>query len=176
MSNKKFMAIVAFAVTLACGVNTAYTVGKKSSYSGKGPVSSLPAKDTPLCPSCREVRLSPVKRMALVTIPMVCPNCKNVITEIAVHRCDKCGEDILACVLCQKASDGLKASTMISKCPRCKLIRSRLITGKALAKWKMKCQNCKHKLQEWFIQHCNTCDTDFLSCPNCKKEQERFQK
>lgn len=174
------MGIIIFAVTLVsamvCEVNFAYAGEEIYKHNEKGLASEHPAKETPICPSCKEARLSPEKGRTLATMPMVCPDCKNEISEFAVHHCDKCGKDILACVLCQKASAELKASTMISKCPRCKRVRSRLIKEKALVRWKIKCPNCKHKLQEWFIQHCNTCDVDFLACPNCKKEQEKFQK
>lgn len=178
MSNKKFIPIVVVTLVsiIAFGVNFAYPGEEIYKQSERGLASGLHAKETPICPSCKEMRLSPEKGRILATMPMVCPDCKNEISEFAVHHCEKCGKDILACVLCQKASVELKASTMISKCLRCKRVRSRFIKDTALAKWKMKCPNCKHKLQEWFIQHCNTCDVDFLACPNCKKEQEKFQK
>ena len=103
-------------------------------------------------------------------------DCKNEIGELAVHHCDKCGKDVLACVMCQKTSAELKASTMEGKCPKCKEVRVRAIKGKTFAKWEMKCPDCKHKTQEWLVQHCDKCDVEFLACPICKKEQEKGKK
>ncbi|MBI2556518.1 MAG: hypothetical protein HYW13_03710, partial [Planctomycetes bacterium] len=85
-------------------------------------------------------------------------------------------KDVLACVMCQKASAELKASTMEGKCPKCKEVRVRAIKGKTFAKWEMKCPDCKKNLQEWLTQHCDKCDVDFLACPICKKEQEKGKK
>lgn len=53
-------------------------------------------------PTCKEVRLSPEKGRTLAKMPMVCSGCKNEIGEVAVHRCDKCGKDVMACVMCKK--------------------------------------------------------------------------
>lgn len=178
MSNKKSMGIVAVTLVsvMVFGVNFADAGEEAYKQSERGLASGQPAKEAPICPSCKEMRLSPEKGRVLAAIPMVCPDCKNEISGLTVHYCDKCGKDVLVCELCQKASAGLKALTMISKCPRCKRVRSRFIREKALAKWKIKCLICRHKLQEWFIQHCDICDVDFLACLNCKKEQEKFQK
>lgn len=129
-----------------------------------------------VCPSCKEVRISPVKGKTLATMSMVCPNCKNEISEVAVHHCDKCGNDVLTCVLCKKASAELKASTMKAKCPKCKEVRVRPIKGKALAQWEMKCPDCKKKTKEMLIEHCDECGVDFLVCPICKKEEMKEKK
>lgn len=49
------------------------------------------------CPQCKEVRMSPEKGKTLAKMPMVCPDCKNEISELAVHHCDVCGKDVLVC-------------------------------------------------------------------------------
>ncbi|TVL96441.1 MAG: hypothetical protein CV087_23735 [Candidatus Brocadia sp. WS118] len=123
-----------------------------------------------VCPSCKQVRVSPVKGKTLATMPMVCPDCKHEIGELSVHHCDSCGKDVLSCVMCQKASAELK---MEAKCPKCKEVRVRPIKGHTLAKWEMKCPDCKHKTKEWEVQHCDKCDIDFLACPLCQKEQAK---
>ncbi|BBO17669.1 conserved hypothetical protein [Candidatus Brocadia pituitae] len=126
-----------------------------------------------VCPSCKQVRVSPVKGKTLATMPMVCPDCKHEIGELSVHHCDSCGKDVLSCVMCQKASAELK---MEAKCPKCKEVRVRPIKGHTLAKWEMKCPDCKHKTKEWDVQHCDKCDVDFLACPLCEKEQAKSKK
>jgi len=180
MLNKKFVGIVSFTVisvsVMMWGDNFAYAQEETHKHSEKALAPEHPIVEEFICPSCKEVRVSPEKGRTLAAMPMVCPDCKNEITELAVHYCDKCGKDVLVCVLCQKATAELKAATMQGKCPKCKEVRTRPIKGKTLAKWEMKCPDCKKKTQEWFIQHCDTCDVDFLACPICKKEQEKAKK
>lgn len=132
--------------------------------------------ELPMCPFCKKVHVSPEKEKALAAKNIVCPNCKSEVTALEVHHCDKCGKDVFVCAMCQKASAGLKAETMIGKCPKCKKVLSRYVKGKVLATWEIKCLDCRMKSHEWLIQHCKTCDIDFLACPICEKEQERFQK
>ncbi|GAB63217.1 MAG: hypothetical protein DWB56_03860 [Candidatus Jettenia sp.] len=132
-------------------------------------------EETLICPSCKEKSLSPGKRGLLLPKTMVCPECKNEVSGDAVHHCDKCGKDVLVCPACRKASAELDATTMESKCPKCKLVRSRPIKGKAYhpVEWKMKCPDCKQKPEEMIIQHCDTCGEDFLACSICKAQQEK---
>ena len=141
-------------------------------HSEKALAPEHPTVEQPMCPNCKDVRVSPEKGRTLAAQVMVCPDCKNEISELAVHHCDKCGQDVLVCVMCQKAAAELKAATMEGKCPKCKEMRVRPIKGKTLAKWEMKCPDCKKKSQEWLIQHCDKCDVDFIACPICKKQQE----
>ena len=180
MLNKKCVGI-AFFVVISVSViiwegNFAYAQEETHKHSEKALAPKHKTVEPPMCPTCKEVRLSPVKGKTLAAMPMVCPDCKNEIGEVAVHHCDKCEKDVLACVICQSTSAELKAATMEGKCPKCKEVRVRPIKGKTLATWEMKCQDCKQKIEEWLIQHCDTCDVDFLACPICKKKQEKFQK
>lgn len=124
-----------------------------------------------VCPSCKEVRVSPEKGKTLAAMRMVCPDCKNEIGEFSVHHCDHCGTDVLVCPKCIAAAAELKAATMEGKCPKCKQVRRRPIKGKALAGWEMKCPDCKKKSKEMLIEHCDECGADFLACPICLKEQ-----
>lgn len=130
--------------------------------------------ETPMCPSCKEVRVSPIKGKTLSSMMMVCPECKGETTEFAVHHCDKCGKDVLVCTLCNKAAaEGYSALMEESKCPKCKEVRTRPVKGRTLATWDMKCPDCKKKLSAWDIQHCDKCNIDYIACPLCKKEHEK---
>ncbi|MFN3533005.1 MAG: hypothetical protein ACK41Q_10910 [Candidatus Brocadia sp.] len=60
----------------------------------------------------------------------------------------------------------LKAAVREAECQKCKEVRARPVKGKTLATWEMKCPDCKHKPREWLIQHCDTCDADFIACPH----------
>lgn len=180
MLHNKFVGFVAFAamsisVVIGCG-NFAYAEEETHKHSEKALAPEHSTVEPPMCPSCKEARLSPEKGKTLAAMDMVCPDCKNAVSEFAVHHCDKCGNDALVCVLCQKASAELKAATMEAKCPKCKELRVRPVKGKTFAKNEMKCPDCKHKTQEWLTQHCDKCDADFLACPLCKKEQEKAKK
>ena len=141
-------------------------------HSEKGLTPEHKTVEPPICPACKNVRVRPIEGKTLATMPMVCLDCKNEISEVAVHHCDKCGKDVLACVMCQKTSAELKAAIKEAECPKCKEVRVRPIKGKTLAKLEMKCPDCKHKSQEWLVQHCDTCDADFISCPICKRAAE----
>lgn len=180
MLNKKVLGIVVSAVmavsVMMLANNFSYAEEETHKHSEKGLAPVHPTVEPPMCPTCKNVRLSPEKGRTLAAMPMVCPDCKNEIGELAVHHCDKCGKDVMVCVVCQSAAAELQATTMEAKCPQCKEVRTRPIKGQALARKEMKCPDCKHKTQEWYIQHCDTCKTDFLSCPICKKEQEKSKK
>ena len=177
MLNKIFMGIVAFAITsisvTMCGGNFAYADEETHKHSEKGLAPEHKTVEPPMCPTCKDVLVRPIKGQTLAIMPMVCPDCKNDISGLAVHHCDKCGKDVIACVVCQSTSAELKAATMKERCPKCKEVRIRPIKGKTLAKWEMQCPDCKHNVQEWLVQHCDTCDVNFLACPICKKEQEK---
>lgn len=177
MLNKIFVGIIVSAVTsismVLWGGNFVYSAEEKHKHTEKGLAPEHRTIEPPMCPSCKEARLSPEKGRTLAKKPMVCPGCKNEIGEVAVHRCDKCGKDVLACVLCKSASEELKAETMANKCPKCKTVRARPIKGKTLAMWEMECPDCKHMTQELFLQHCDECATEFLACPICKSEQDK---
>ena len=179
MLNKKFLGIVISAiacVTILWGSNFAYAEEETHKHREKGLSPEHRTVEPSMCPTCKAVRLKPQKGKTLAAMSMVCPDCKNEIGEVAVHHCDKCGKDVLACVVCQSTSAELKMATMEARCPKCKEVRVRPVKGKTLAKWEMKCPDCKHKRQEWLVQHCDTCDVNFLSCPICKKEQEKRAK
>ena len=145
-------------------------------HSEKGLAPVHPSYEPPMCPDCKEVRVGPEKGRTLAKMTMACPSCKNEISEFAVHHCDKCGKDFKVCVICGAASAEFQSATMEAKCPKCKEVRVRGIKGQTLAKKEMKCPDCKHKTQEWLVQHCDKCDADFLACPICKKEQEKAGK
>lgn len=123
----------------------------------------------PECPSCKEVRLGPEKGRVPAKMGMFCPECKNEISELSVHKCDKCGEEALTCVLCNRASAALEAESVKAECPQCKEVRTRPIKGLSYAKMKMKCEHCNKEPEEWLIEHCDKCDKDFLLCQTCKK-------
>lgn len=180
MLNKKFVGIVSFAVisvsVMILGGNFVYAEEETHKHSEKALAPEHKTVEPPMCPTCKQVRLSPVKGKTLAAMPMVCPDCKNEIGEVAVHHCDKCGKDALACVICQSTSAELKAATMEGKCPKCKEVRVRPIKGKTLAKWEMQCPDCKKTSKEWLVEHCDKCGVDFLVCPICKKEQEKLTK
>lgn len=128
--------------------------------------------DHPKCPMCKSERLSPEKGRTLSKMAMVCPDCKNEVSEMAVHHCDQCGKDVLICTMCKKATSDLKVETPEAKCPKCNETRSRPIKGTTYAKWEMKCPDCKKDSKEWHIQHCEKCGIDFLSCPICEKQEK----
>ena len=180
MANKKIFRIVVsgvlYASIMAVAVSLVYAEDTTHKHSEKALAPEHKTVEPPMCPTCKDVRASPMKGHTLAAMRMVCPGCKNEIGELAVHHCDKCGKDVLVCVMCQKAASELKAATMEGKCPKCKEVRVRPIKGKTLAKWEMKCPDCKQKTKEWNIQHCDKCDADFLACPLCQKQQEKSKK
>lgn len=104
------------------------------------PLAEHSTTEPPMCPFCKKVHVSPEKETTLAAKNIVCPDCKSEVTALEVHHCDTCGKDVLICAMCQKASAGLKAKTMIGKCPKCKKVLSRYVKGKVLATWKMKCR------------------------------------
>lgn len=181
MLQKRFLGVVAAAVTsvslLVCG--GAFTYADETQpqevhkHSEKALAPEHATVEQPMCPHCKDVRVSPEKGRTLAAQVMVCPDCKNEVGELAVHHCDKCGKDVLSCVMCQKASAELKAATREGECPKCKQVRVRGVKGKTLARWEMKCPDCKKKSHEWLVQHCESCDVDFLACQICKKEQKK---
>ena len=186
MLNRNVFGIVAYVVT---GIILIMVVGnfayaKEEEHKHKVPHKHIEAAspsekatmEYPVCPYCKEVRLTPnTKRGVVSAKKMVCPHCKGEVNELAAHYCDKCGKDVMVCVLCQKASVDLKPAIMEGKCPKCKEVSIRRIKGNLLTppKTKMKCPDCKKKQEEWLIQHCDTCDIDFMACPLCEKEQEK---
>ena len=180
MLYRSFVGIVLASVASACIMLLvspfAYAEQEKKEHAEEVTGRKLPGEVFPMCPTCKNVPLGAQKGKTLAPMGMVCPDCKNEIGELAVHHCDKCGQDVLACVMCKKASADLKAATMEGKCPKCKEVLTRPIKGRTIAKWVMKCPDCKKKSQEWLTQHCDTCDVDFLACPICKKEQEKGKK
>ncbi len=180
MLRDKFFGIVVSAVmsvsTMAWVGNLACAEEETHKHSEKALAPEHPTVEEFVCPSCKEVRLSPEKGKTLAAKVMVCPDCKNEIGEFSVHRCDTCGKDVLACVMCKRAAAELKAATMEGKCPKCKEVRRRPVKGKALAGWEMKCPDCKKKTKEMLIQHCDECGADLLACPICLKEQEKVKK
>ena len=177
MLNKKFFGIVVSAFmsvsVMAWIGNSVYAQEEKHKHSEKALAPEHKTIEPPMCPDCKDVRVSPEKGRTLAAMHMVCPKCKNEIGEVAIHHCDKCGKDVLACTSCQAASAELKAATMINQCPKCKLERARPIKSKSLAMWEMKCPKCKHMVQELYVQHCDECGTEFLACPICKSEQDK---
>ena len=177
MANKKIFRIVVsgvlYASIMAVAVSLVYAEDTTHKHSEKALAPEHKTVEPPMCPTCKDVRASPMKGHTLAAMRMVCPGCKNEIGELAVHHCDKCGKDVLACILCQAASSELKAATMTNQCHKCKLERARPIKGKTLAMWEMKCPKCKHMTQELLAQHCDECDTEFLACPICKSEQDK---
>lgn len=176
MISKKFIGVVMFA---ALSFSMAF-LGGNSLYAKeahkdleKGLAPKHKTEEQFVCPSCKEVRVSPEKGRTLAATTMACPDCKNEISELAVHHCDVCGEDVLACVLCKVAAAELKATTVEAKCPKCGEVRASPIKGRTLAKWEMKCPDCKKKTKEWLIGHCEECDVDFLICPICQKHHTK---
>lgn len=126
-----------------------------------------------VCPQCKEVRISPIKGRTLAKMTMVCPDCKNEISEFAIHHCDICGKDVMACISCKKETAKLRAEVMKeTKCPKCEEVRIRPIKGRTLVKKEMRCPDCKSVTREWLTMHCETCGKDFLACPICKKAQD----
>ena len=172
MLNKKFLGIVAYTFMFVSLImlmgNSAYAEKKP-----KGP--ELPeALGLPICPTCENV-VHAKHTKGRVTAPLVmnCPDCKKEITEFGVYHCDRCEKEFLTCIKCVTAK---KPATMEGRCPKCEEVLVRQIKGKigAHVKWEMKCPDCKKDPQEWRIQHCSECETDFLACPLCKKEQEKY--
>ena len=189
MLTKKFTGTFAIAVAFVSLIilvdNFAYA--KEEEHKHKVPHKRIEAgspseKSTmeyPVCPHCKEVRLtSNTKRGIVAAKKMECPHCKGEVNELAAHYCDKCGKEVMVCVLCQRASADLKPATMESTCPKCKKVLARRIKGTIAppVKWEMKCPDCGKKSEEWLVQHCDTCDKDFTACPLCKKEQEKLEK
>ncbi|NUO09546.1 MAG: hypothetical protein HUU08_12860 [Candidatus Brocadia sp.] len=180
MSSKKFLGIFASAVVtvsmLGFGGSFLYAVEEVHKHSEKALAPKHVVGEEFVCPSCKEVRVSPEKGRTLALMTMVCPDCNNKIGEFSVHHCDSCGTDVLVCPKCIVAAAELKAATMEGKCPKCKEVRRRPVKGKALAGWEMKCPACKKKTKEMLIEHCDECGADFLACPICLKEQEKARK
>lgn len=184
MLSKKFIEIFGLAVAFVSLMILmgSFAYAKEEGHKHKVPHRSFeeaspsekPIMEYPVCPHCKEVRLTPNTKRGIVSAKkMVCPHCKGDVTELAVHYCDKCGKDAMVCVLCQRASVDLEPATMESKCPKCKKVLARRIKGTIAppVKWEMKCLDCGKKSEEWLNQHCDTCDIDFMACPLCKKEQ-----
>ena len=172
MLNKKFLGIVAYTFMF---VSLIMLVGNFA-YAQKEPKGpKLPehaeAVMPPECPTCKTVHASHTKGRVTAPMVMSCPDCKKETTEIGVYHCSKCEKEFLTCVNCLAAAP--KAET---RCPKCKKVLARHIKGKIEApiKWEMKCPDCKKAPQEWRIQHCSECKTDFLACPLCKKEQKKY--
>jgi hypothetical protein len=170
MLNKKFLGIVAYAfmfVSLMMLVgNFAYAEKER-----KGPdLPELHAYNPPLCPTCKSKVATRTKGKVTAPVVMSCPDCKKETTELGVSHCSKCEKEFLTCIECQRFK---KAE---ARCPECKKVLARRIKGniEAPVKWEMKCPDCKKAPQEWRIQHCSECETDFLACPLCKKEQEKY--
>ncbi|MCC6324046.1 MAG: hypothetical protein DCC43_07420 [Candidatus Brocadia sp.] len=181
MLNKKIFGMVASGVLyvsiMTIAVNSVYAEDATHKHSESAIAPAHPTVEEFVCPSCKEVRVSPVKGKTLATKSMVCPDCKNEVGEFSVHNCDKCGNDVLVCGMCEKAAAELKTATMEGKCPKCKLVRRRPVKGRALlAGWEMKCPDCKKKTPEMLIQHCDECGAEFLTCPICLKEQGKAKK
>lgn len=180
MLHMKLWGLSISAVVLGCIIMTAdnfvYAEKDKKEHAEETTGRELSTLELPMCPTCKNVPLGPQKGKTLAPMAMSCPDCKHEITELAIHHCDKCGEDILVCEMCKAAAAKPKTETMEGKCPKCKTVRAWPIKGRTFAKWEMKCPDCKKKSQEWLIQHCDTCNVDFLSCPICKKEQEKAKK
>lgn len=180
MNIKKFLGVFTTAIIpislMVWGGNFSYAEEETHKHGEKGLTPEHKTVEPLICPACKNARVRPIKGKTLSTMPMVCLDCKNEISEVAVHHCDKCGKDVLACVMCQKTSVELKAAIKESECPKCKEVRVRPIKGKTLAGWEMKCPDCKHKPQEFLIQHCDTCDADFIACPICKRKEGKAKK
>ena len=177
MLNKKFFGIVASAVmsvsVMTWGGNLVYAEEETHKHTEKGLAPEHKTVEPPMCPTCKDVRVSPEKGRTLAATRMVCPDCKNEIGEVAIHHCDKCGKDVLTCPSCQAASAELKAATMTNECPKCKMVRVRPIKGKTLAMWEMKCPKCKHMTQELLVQHCDECGTEFLPAQFANQSRTR---
>src|SRR3989339_1650212 len=109
MLNKKFLGIFASLVTSASLMMCvgSFTYAEEATqpqeethkHSEKALAPEHPTVELPMCPTCKDVRVSPEKGRTLAAQVMVCPDCKNEIGELAVHHCDKCGKDVLACVM-----------------------------------------------------------------------------
>lgn len=170
LSGKIFFTVITF-IVMTLGVNFANASEGSHKMGGKAtsPEHEYEHVERPMCPSCKEVRVGPEKGRTTAKMVMECPDCKSDVSEFAVHRCEACEKDVLLCTMCKKVSAELKAEATEAKCPKCKIERTRPIKGATYAKWKMTCPDCKKDTQEWLIQHCNTCDKDFLACPMCKK-------
>src|SRR3989304_8836454 len=121
MLNKKFLGIVISAVTSASvmmwGGSFIYAEEETHTHSEKALAPEHPTVELPMCPTCKDVRVSPEKGRTLAAQVMVCPDCKNEIGELSVNHCEKCGKDGMAWVMCQKTTGGLKASPMEGKWP-----------------------------------------------------------
>jgi hypothetical protein len=178
MQNGKLIGIVVLAVTIfGITISGDYLYAEKKETNKLGEKALAPRyeiEETFICPHCKEGRISPEKGRTLAMTTMVCPECEDEISEVVVHRCDICGEDVLECVLCSGTSAELQAAAAIkSICPECREERVRPIKGRTLAKWEMQCPECKKTSREWLIIHCDTCNKDVLACPLCKREQEK---
>lgn len=90
MLNKKFLVIVVSTVTFVSLMmlvsNFTYAEEETHKHSEKLLSPEQPNVESPLCPYCKEVRLSPRRGRVPAAKHMVCPNCKNEISELAVHR------------------------------------------------------------------------------------------
>ena len=93
MLNKKFLGIVVSAVTsvglMMCAGNYVYAEEETHKHAEKALAPEHPTVELPMCPTCKDVRVSPEKGRTLAAQVMVCTDCKNEIGELAVHHCDK---------------------------------------------------------------------------------------
>lgn len=99
------------------GGNFAYAEEETHKHREKGLSPEHETVEPPICPACKNVRVRPIKGKTLATMPMVCLDCKNEISEVAVHHCDKCGKDVMACILCQKDLCRVKGSSQRGSVP-----------------------------------------------------------
>jgi len=106
LNTKKFMGMFTAAIMpiglMIWGCNFSYAEEETHKHSEKALAPEHPTVELPMCPTCKDVRVSPEKGRTLAAQVMVCPDCKNEIGELAVHHCDKCEKDVLACPICKR--------------------------------------------------------------------------
>ena len=123
---------------------------------------------TGVCPTCGEkTRLRKGMGITALEKEMVCPDCKG---KGAVHVCDRCGAEVVACPRCSKILTTKKAEVVKAVCPHC-TVETTLRKGMGLIALQkaMKCPNCEKPI-EGFEEHvCGECGARVAICPICKE-------
>ncbi len=124
------------------------------------------------CPTCKEV-VTATKKGGGVHLEkeMVCPSCKEEIEGLGVFKCERCGEDILACPICRQYSGTVvrEEAVVELKCPNCKeMVTATKKGGGVSLEKKMSCPHCKKEVGDLEAHTCSKCGTDMFICPLCK--------
>jgi phage FluMu protein Com len=124
------------------------------------------------CPTCKET-VTATKKGGGVRLEkaMQCPSCKETVEELGAFECEKCGKELIACVICRQYSGFISEEPPVeARCPNCKeMVTTTKKGGGVSLEKKMICPNCQKEVQDMDVHTCSKCGADMLLCPLCKK-------